>query len=60
MATQYDAPTPEEPEEHSEAMPEEAEHEQQINREEEHGGLSEDVKPDAEDAEPSGSNPPGS
>ena len=60
MTAEYDAPNPEEAEEHNEATPEEAEHEQRINREKEHGGLSEDIKPDAEDAEPSSSNPPGS
>jgi hypothetical protein len=59
MATQEHAPTPE-PEEHNEATPEEAEHEKRIDREKEHGGLGEDVKPDAEDAQPSSSTPPGS
>jgi hypothetical protein len=60
MATQDDAPTREEVEEHNEATPEEAEHEKRIDREKDHGGLGEDVKPDAEDAGPSSSNPPGS
>ena len=60
MATQNDPPTPEEAEEHNEASPEEAEHEKRINREKDHGGLSEDVGPDAEHAGPSSSNPPGS
>ena len=60
MATQNDPPTPKEAEEHNEASPEEAEHEKRINREKDHGGLSEDVGPDAEHAGPSSSNPPGS
>jgi hypothetical protein len=51
---------PNEPEERNEATREEAEHEKRIDRDEEHGGLGEDVKPDAEDAGPSSSKPPGS
>jgi hypothetical protein len=53
MATPQHAPTPKDPDERNEASPEEAEHEKRIDREAEHGGLGEDVKPDAEDAEPS-------
>jgi hypothetical protein len=60
MATQHDPHTPEEAEDQTEASPEEAEHEKRIDREKDHGGFSEDVGPDAENAEPSSSNPPGS
>jgi hypothetical protein len=59
MAT-HDAPDPKEAEEQNEATPEEAEHEKRIDREKNHGGLGEDVKPDPEDAGPSSSKPPGS
>lgn len=60
MASEHEAPTPEAAEEQKGATPEEEEHEQRINRDKEHGGLGEDVKPDPEDAEPSSSKPPGS
>jgi hypothetical protein len=59
MATQHDPPT-KEAEERTEVSPEEAEREKRINRDKDHGGFSEDVGPDAEHAEPSSSNPPGS
>jgi hypothetical protein len=60
MASPDDAPTTKESEEQNGATPEEAEHEKRIDEDAEHGGLSEDIKPDAEDAEPSSSNPSGS
>ena len=60
MATQDDASTPEEAEENKEVPPEEAERAKRINPEKDHAGFGEDVKPDAQEAEPSGSTPPGS
>ena len=53
MGTPEHAPTSKEHEKGNDATPEEAEHEKRIDQEKDHGGLSEDIKPDAEDAEPS-------